>query len=69
MSDDPAILLVRPLYAEYRVVGSLLVIWGGYLYMSNEEEFVEKCMMLSNGFMNPSRIREIYRELMKEAGL
>lgn len=69
MSDDPAIHLVRPLYIEYRVVGSLLVNWGGYLYRSTEEEFIAKCMMLSNGSMNPSRIREIHRELMKEAGL
>ena len=69
MSDDPASHLARFLYVEYRVVGSLLVNWGGYLYKSTEEEFVEKCMMLSNGSMNPSRIKEIYRELMKEAGL
>lgn len=69
MTEDPAIRLVRPLQIEYKTVGTILNNWGNYLYQSTEEEFLDKCMKLSNGSMNPVRARTIYNQLMSEAGI
>lgn len=66
---EPAIRLVRPLQMEYITVGKILLLWGNYFYKSTEHEFVTKCMQLSNGSMNPVRLRTIYNQLMSEAGL
>lgn len=69
MTKDPAIRLVRPLQIEYITVGMILKNWGEYFYQSTEKEFVDKCMKLSNGSMNPIRVKTIYNQLMHEAGL
>ena len=61
--------LVRPLQMEYLTVGLILQSWQGYLYKSTEQEFVDRCMQLSNGSMNPVRLRTIFNQLMREAGL
>lgn len=68
-TKDPAIRLVRPLQMEYLTVGLILQSWQKYLYQSTEEEFVKRCMQLSNGSMNPVRLRTIYNQLMSEAGI
>jgi len=67
--DEPAIRLVRPLQMEYLTVGLILQSWQKYLYQSTEEEFIKRCMQLSNGSMNPVRLRTIYNQLMSEAGI
>lgn len=64
-----AIRLVRPMQNEYIVVGGFLNEIHNLVYELTEEQFVADCMKRSNGSMNPNRLREIYRELMKEAGL
>lgn len=69
MSEEPAIRLVRPLQVEYLVVGMILTNWGNYIYKATEEEFLKKCMMMSQGSMNPNRVKEIYKNLMEEAVL
>jgi hypothetical protein len=61
--------LVRPLQMEYLIVGTILHNWQQYLYSSTEKEFLDKCMKLSNGSMNPIRVKTIYNQLMQEAGL
>lgn len=59
----------RPLQKEYLYVGLILSSWGDYLYQSTEEEFIKRCMQLSNGELNPVRLRTIYNQLMSEAGI
>jgi hypothetical protein len=59
----------RPLQTEYQVIGFVLSNWGSYLYKADEDEFVGKCMTASFGTMNPTRLREIYRMLIEEAGI
>lgn len=66
---EPAIRLVRPMQMEYQTIGTILNNWGSYLYQATEQEFVNKCMMLSGGSINPVRLRTIYNQLMSEAGL
>ena len=67
--EQPAIRLVRPLQTEYIVVGGLLMNWHNTIYTLTEEQFVGECMRKSHGSMNPNRVREIYKELMEEAGV
>lgn len=69
MSEEPAIRLFRPMQIEYITVGTILSNWKNYLYTSTEEEFIHKCMLLSNGSMNPDRVKAIYKQLMNEAGI
>lgn len=69
MNEAPAIRLVRPMQTEYMIVGFVLTNWKNYFYQATEEEFVAKCMTLSNGSMNPNRVKEIYKQLREEAGL
>lgn len=69
VTDDPAIRLVRPLYTEYIIVGKVVRSLAHDLYKTSENSFVDECMKASGGSMNPNRLREIYRELMEEAGL
>lgn len=57
----------RYLVDEYRVVGRL-VSDDSYLEMT-EQYFVGQCTLLSRGKMNPVRSRQIYLDLMKDAGL
>lgn len=57
----------RHLVDEYRVVAKI-VSDDKYLDMT-EQTFVGQCMNLSHGKMNPKRARQIYLELMKDAGL
>lgn len=57
----------RYLVDEYRVIGKI-VIDDSYLEMT-EEYFIGQCIKLSHGKMNPKRARQIYLELMKDAGL
>jgi hypothetical protein len=63
---------MRPPYAcryladEYRVVGKL-VSDDSYLEMT-EQQFVAQCTQLSRGKMNAVRSRQIYLDLMKDAG-
>lgn len=56
----------RYLVDEYRVVGKL-VSDDSYLEMT-EQQFVVQCTLLSRGKMNPVRSRQIYLDLMKDAG-
>lgn len=57
----------RYLVDEYRVVGKI-VANDAYLDMT-EGHFIGQCVKLSHGKMNPNRARQIYLELMKDAGL
>lgn len=57
----------RYLVNEYRVVAKI-VADDNYLEMT-EQTFIGQCMKLSGGSMNPKRARQIYFELMKDAGL
>lgn len=57
----------RYLVDEYRVVGKI-VADDSYLEMT-EGHFIGQCIKLSHGKMNPKRARQIYLELMKDAGL
>jgi hypothetical protein len=57
----------RYLVDEYRVVGKI-VSDDKYLDMP-EGTFIGECIKLSHGKMNPKRARQIYLELMKDAGL
>lgn len=59
---------VRPLYTEYEVMGEMLRVFPD-LYEMTQERFCTEAMRMSGGFMNPTRIVQIYHELMKEAGL
>ena len=66
---DKAPRTVRPLQTEYQMVGFIFNQYGNYVYEMDEEEFVGKCMTVSHGSMNPNRVREIYKQLMEEAGI
>lgn len=57
----------RYLVDEYRVIGKI-VVDDSYLEMT-EGYFIAQCITLSHGKMNPKRARQIYLELMKDAGL
>ena len=57
----------RYLVDEYRTIAKI-VSDDKYLDMT-EQAFVGQCMHLSHGKMNPKRARQIYLELMKDAGL
>jgi len=57
----------RYLVDEYRVVGKI-VADDAYLEMT-EGTFISQCIKLSHGKMSPKRARQIYLELMKDAGL
>ena len=65
--SDP-IRLYRPLYIEYYTIGYILR-YEKYIYDMTENEFINACMVYSNGALNPHKCREIYRQLMEEAGL
>ncbi len=58
---------MRYLVDEYRVVGKI-VADDTYLEMT-EGHFISQCIKLSHGKINPKRARQIYLELMKDAGL
>lgn len=60
---------VRPIHNEYTIVGFVLTTMGEYFYKSSEQEFLDRCMKLSKGSMNPKRVLVIYDILMNEAGL
>lgn len=64
-----AIRLVRPLQIEYIIVGGFLTNWQNAIYSLTEKQFVGECMRLSGGSMNPVRLKEIYKQLMDEAGV
>jgi hypothetical protein len=57
----------RPLKSEYIAVGKLLEN-DMYLHMS-EKQFIENMMNLTSGTINPKRARQIYFDLMKDAGI
>jgi len=59
---------VLPKAFEYRVISSMLQDFP-FMYDMTEEEFVKHGMRRSSGGMNPNRLKEIYKELMEEAGL
>ena len=56
-----------PKHDEYIVVA--LVLQEDYFYNLTQETFVANCMKYSNGRMHPERAKQIYKELMDEAGL
>jgi hypothetical protein len=57
----------RPLKAEYIAVAKLL---QNDLYLDlNEGQFVGKLMQLTGGSINQKRARQIYLNLMKDAGI
>lgn len=60
---------VRPLYMEYLVMGEMLRVFQPDLYEMTQEKFCTEAMRMSGGGMNPTRVVQIYHELMKEAGL
>lgn len=57
----------RPLRQEYLTIAKILQD-DSYLDMS-EENFVKVVLRESNGALSPKRIRMIYQELMKDAGI
>ena len=57
----------RYLVNEYRTVAKI-VADDKYLDMT-EQAFIAQCLRLSGGNMNPKRARQIYLDLMKDAGL
>ena len=59
---------VLPKMFEYMVIGDMLQDFP-FFYDLKEEVFLKNAMRRSGGAMNPNRLREIYRELMEEAGL
>jgi hypothetical protein len=61
-------LAYRPLYNEYLTVGYILRYEKNFIDMT-EEYFVNCCMFHSHGAMSPYRASEIYKLLMKDAGL
>lgn len=60
--------LVKPLYNEYITVGYVLKN-ERFVYDFTEDEFIKACMIHANGSLNPSRLKEVYKMLMEEAGL
>lgn len=58
----------RPLWNEYWVVGYILR-YEKSVYSITEDEFVNICWFHSHGSMNPNRAKEIYKQLIDEAGL
>jgi len=57
----------RPLKATYLAV-SKVIADDKYLEMT-EGQFIGECMKASGGGVNPLRYKQIYTELMKDAGL
>jgi hypothetical protein len=58
----------RYLVHEYRVIAKV-VEDDKYLEMT-EQQFVARCLKtLNNGSINPARFRQIYFDLMKDAGV
>lgn len=60
---------VRPLYAEYKVMGEVLRIFNNDYYHLTVERFTSVVMKLSGGQINPEKVRQIYFNLMEDAGL
>lgn len=60
---------VRPLYSEYKVMAEMLRIFNDDYYHLTIEGFTGVMMKLSGGHMNPERVRQIYFNLMEDAGL
>lgn len=58
---------ICPLHAEYRHVGHVLTYCD--IYQMSEHMFVSCLMEKSGGGMNSVRVKEIYKQLMEEAGL
>ena len=57
----------RYLVEEYKTVAKI-VSNDSYLEMT-ELQFIAQCMKQSGGSMNPNRAKQIYSDLMKDAGL
>lgn len=57
----------RPLKAAYLTL-SKVIANDEYLEM-DESQFIRECMKSSGGSVNPTRFRQIYLDLMKDAGL
>ena len=68
IEDNMESRAVKPLYIEYLAVAAVIKLERN-IYDMEEEEFVYHCMVHSHGYMNPQRAANIYKELMKEAGL
>jgi hypothetical protein len=58
----------KPLYGEYLTIACIIKDQKS-IYNMTERQFVDACMLYSNGSMNPQRASEIYQLLMEEAGL
>ena len=67
--EHTPIRLVRPLQTEYIVVGGFLMNWQNAIYNLTESQFVGECMRLAGGSLNPNKLKQIYNQLMDEAGL
>lgn len=57
----------RPLYKKYETIAAIISQYD--IYNMSLEEWQEQCMIHSNGSMHPFESRDIYRQLMREAGL
>lgn len=60
-------LAYRPLYNQYRTIGTIIT--HNDIYKMTEQEWQTRCMIYSNGTMNPIQALDIFRQLMYEAGL
>lgn len=61
---------VTPLFAEYKTMSEILhLVRHADVYQMTMEEFVKLAMHVSHGVMNPQRAKQIYIDLMSEAGL
>lgn len=58
---------IRPLNTAYATVAKVIAD-DKYLNMS-ESQFIVECMKTSGGHLNPAKLKQIYAELMKDAGL
>jgi hypothetical protein len=57
----------RSLRNEYQAIGKV-VADDSYLNMT-EANFISECLKISGGSLNPERIRQVYKNLMTDAGL
>lgn len=61
---------VRPLFTEYKTMSEILhLVKHSEFYQMTMEEFVKLAVHVSHGAMHPHRARQLYRDLMSEAGL
>ncbi len=57
----------RPLYKKYQTIAAIINQYD--IYNMTEQEWQTQCMIHSDGNMHPIEALDIYRQLMREAGL